>query len=366
MTSRLESIAILLAIVTFGARADVRHGTDAAGCVASTLLCNSTQTGELTAGDCTFSDGTRYDVWQFAGSAGQFVTVRLHVVSLSFTSPLLWIFPPSTDASETPQVGFGTSDLAVRYKLSSTGTWSIVVNTYDLIAGGQYQISLSCTSDPYPSYPQNCVPQPLSCGQGASWALTATSCRAGGTSNGVYADYELGRFQRGDTITLSAHSRAFDVGLGVYDGDSADPLAFNWGQAFPNVDAHLTYVIPRDGNYFASIFGPDSKAAGDFAITEVCALTCTAPAFTIVPQPITLDYNSQVTMFVRLTGTGPFTYRWYDTADPFATLYAGSDYTVAHVTKTTRYAVDVSSACGALHTEVTISVRPPRHRSVHH
>src|SRR5258706_11291683 len=97
---------------------------NAEGCVSSTLSCGSSATGQIAAGDCTLSDGTRYDIWRFSGSAGQIIEATLTPIDASFTNPVLELDTPAGDASKTPALG-GVGVVKLRYLLSSTGSWSL-------------------------------------------------------------------------------------------------------------------------------------------------------------------------------------------------------------------------------------------------
>ena len=195
----------------------LRQHVEASGCVASTLSGGVTSSGELAPGDCTFTDGTRYDVWHFAGSAGQLITVSMTPIDASFTTPILELVPPVGDASKTPLV-LGASPLTISYALATSGTWTVAVETNDLFAAGRYSISLQCaTADA--SVPQNCVYQPLSCNQSYDWFITATSCQFTGGGH-AYAPFEM-QLTKGDYVHFSAHSDTYDPAIAIYQNGGA-------------------------------------------------------------------------------------------------------------------------------------------------
>src|ERR1700682_4876938 len=124
-------------------------GRNATGCVTTPIACDSSATGSLGLGDCTFSDGTYYDRYTFTGIAGQIIDIEVRPLSPSLTNPMIVLAPPIGDASKTPIIrgGAGTE---VIYKLSSSGVWAIGVGTADLFASGKYLVHLSCLSDDDP------------------------------------------------------------------------------------------------------------------------------------------------------------------------------------------------------------------------
>jgi hypothetical protein len=337
----------------------------AEGCIASTLSCGATQSGQLAPGDCTFAvDGTRYDVWHFNGTAGQLVTITVKVLDASYTKPQVELVPPVGDASQTPTVT-GASPLALSYNLASTGVWGVAVETNDLFASGRYSISLTC-STPFPGDPQNCVPQPLSCGQTYGWSVTASSCQFTGGGHG-YAPFRMA-MAKGDYVQFSARSDAYDPGVAVYrNGGTA--LIYNYGVR-SKTDAVVFFTAPETATYQIDVSGAAPQSAGEFFMTASCIAVCSAPSVTSQPASQSVPYAGTAVVSVAATapnGNAP-SFEWRDPDDIFITLGVGSSLTLSNVTRRMRVYAHVTNDCGSADSEIAIitPAAPPRGRAVRH
>src|SRR3954447_16174793 len=77
-------------------RAIERAASNAEGCVVTPLSCDVTARGRLGVGDCTLStDGTYFDTFTFAGTAGKLVFVDVRPISPTLTNPSVIIVPPA-------------------------------------------------------------------------------------------------------------------------------------------------------------------------------------------------------------------------------------------------------------------------------
>ena len=112
-----------------------------AACTIGTSPCNTTFTGRLEANDCQFNDGTYYDVWQFAGTQGQWISIDM--TSSAIDSYLIVIDPSNNVVQEVDSNGYADPE---RYHLmlTSTGNWTIIANSYEP-QSGDYSISLGCS-----------------------------------------------------------------------------------------------------------------------------------------------------------------------------------------------------------------------------
>src|SRR5258708_30525057 len=65
------------------------------GCAVSTLTCDGTpQDGTIATGDCTVTDGTRYDQWQVFAHPGGDLTPPLVALAPTPTHPFIPLQPP--------------------------------------------------------------------------------------------------------------------------------------------------------------------------------------------------------------------------------------------------------------------------------
>ena len=113
-------------------------------CVIDTLACNSTLTGNLTANDCPLGDGTVFDQWTFAGTAG--ATVTIDIMSDDFDPFLFLLDPTSAIVGIDDDRGPGYDSRIVR-TLDSTGTWSIAANNFSPGLLGEYTSTLACEGE---------------------------------------------------------------------------------------------------------------------------------------------------------------------------------------------------------------------------
>ena len=336
---------------------------EAAGCVTSALSCGMQGYGELAVGDCTFSDGTRYDVWRFEGRTGDLITVKVEPLDASLTNPLLLLDPPIGDASKTPTVA-GAGTPTISYVLGSSGQWTVGVGTLDLFAGGRYRVSLLCQPDPAPSEPQNCVDQALECAQSFDWFLTATSCRFTQADNRAYA-YFFTRLSAGDLIRIVAHSNAFDPGVAIYRGGGS-PLASAWGKQYSQ-DAAFNYDVPASDEYQIAVYGPNASSAGEFFLAATCPIQCQGPAISREPIDQTVRSGDRATLSVDATGTTPLLYAWHDAIDSLTTAGVGQQFVTPPLTTRAKYFVNVSNACGITTSRlVTIDVQGSHRHAVKH
>ncbi|HSY51332.1 MAG TPA: hypothetical protein VLC46_21185 [Thermoanaerobaculia bacterium] len=343
----------------------LRHREEAAGCVASTLICGGSDSGELAPGDCTFSDGTRYDVWQFAGSAGQLITVTMKPLDASYTTPILELVPPAGDASKTPLV-LGVPPLEIAYELASSGIWTVAVETNDLFASGRYSISLQCATA-QPGAPQNCVYQPLSCNQSYDWFVTASSCQFSG-GGWAFAPFHI-KLTQGDYVSFSSHSDAYDPAVAVYQ-NGGQPLTYNYGHR-STVDATVYFTTPATATYDIAIYGATAQSAGEFFMASNCIAVCGPPTISSQPVSRTVPYGGSATVTIAATSPNgnPTTYSWYsDDGGLPVSIGSGTSFTLSNVTTTRRLYAQAQSPCGSVTSSVaTITpLAPPRGRAVRH
>jgi hypothetical protein len=108
------------------------------------ITCGGSQSARMTFGSCVLSGGSFADFYSFSGTAGDIVTVSLVVASSTFTRPFIAILPPQGDSTNPPSATGTTSATISSFRLTSTGSWGIGVSTLDVLALGNYTVSLTC------------------------------------------------------------------------------------------------------------------------------------------------------------------------------------------------------------------------------
>jgi hypothetical protein len=347
-------------MATFATRST--EAQNANGCVTSTIACGGTSIGTLGVSDCTFSDGTYYDRYAFTGRAGDLVTIDVRPLSVTLTRPLIVLVPPAGDASDPPII-YGGSGTSVSYVLSSSGTWVIAVGTDDLLAAGDYFVSLQCEPDPTPALPQSCVTQTIVCGQTAEWLLGAQSCRFQGATK-LYQDFEIYGVA-GDSAVVTLSSNAFVPLFGVL----LERTNVYLGNAVlvSNTKAQQTLTFPETGFYAVVASSRDDLKTGDFALTISCfASGCLSPLVTIQPATKTIvAAGTRATIAVVVNGSKPLSYTWFEF--PGLMVGNGASLTTSPLFATTSYYATVANPCGAATTRsAEVLVLPSKRRAVSH
>jgi hypothetical protein len=360
LRSPIVPILLSLFFVTSAVSANVplqRIGDEirssATGCVVTPIDCAPVN-GELAPGDCTLSDGTRYDVYQFFANAGDFVQFTLVPQTTTLTNPLLYLVPPKGDATDTPLIG-GMGNPQIRFTISSTGTWTLVVGTLDLFAAGSYQVLMGCFGAADPTVPQNCVGQRVDCGQFEDWSVNATSCRFNNSSRGYI--YSTRHLNEGDVINMSFQSNDFDPVISIYEG-GGQPLKSDFAKRF---ELHqTTFIAPKSDDYQIAISPTVDNVGGDVYLKVDCQLACSPPVIATQPAGGAVAAGGSFTFNVAMTGNGPFTYRWYqgsrgDVSHPIGTN--APSLQLSNIVETTTVWVNVTGACGIANSnDATVTV----------
>ncbi len=274
--------------------------------------------------------------------------------SATLTNPLLYLVPPAGDNTDTPLIG-GDGTPHVRFTISSTGTWRLVVGTTDLFAAGPYQILMGCFGPADPSIPQNCVTQIVDCGQFEDWSVNATSCRFSDSTRG-YA-YSTRHLNQGDVMNVTFESDGFDPVLSIYE---------RGGTALTSVSARrfqyqqTAFVAPKSDDYQIAMYPSMDNIGGNVFLEVACQLACNPAVISTQPAGGTVASGAPFTFNVAMSGTGPFTYRWYqgnrgDVSHPVGTNAPSLQF--PNVTQTTTVWVNVTNPCGIVNSnEATVAV----------
>ena len=102
--------------------------------------------GALTAGDAVSEDGSLYDEYTFAGGSGQQITISL--ISQDFDPYLILLDPQGRRISENDDVSRSNRNSRLVVTLPSTGTYTVVANSYEADKNGEYEIKIETGESP--------------------------------------------------------------------------------------------------------------------------------------------------------------------------------------------------------------------------
>ncbi len=150
-----------------------------AACTRQTgLSCPAGSVAATLTGNCTASDSSYYDLWQFTGIAGDVVTIRM--TSTAFDAYLVLLSPSDVAVTDDDDNDDGSTNAAITYTLPSTGTWTIVANTIGAGKGGAYTLSLTCGTQSTPACTYDVTPEASTIsaagGTGSIAVTTGSSC----------------------------------------------------------------------------------------------------------------------------------------------------------------------------------------------
>jgi hypothetical protein len=373
MTKTRFGLAVLLLLVmassAFAAnRKALEVATLGASCNTVRLeesYCDVDIHGVLESGDCTFSDGTRYDRYTFTGRAGDVVEIMVRPLSATYTKPYISLLSPLGDPADPPTIYGGNGGASIWYKLSSSGIWIVTVSTEDLFAAGPYVLHIYCY-EPEPETPQSCIFQYLLCGQTAEWQLNADSCKFT-NDNSVYAGWWIYAVE-GDRLQFEQTSFSFEPLFGLYrEGEllrsSSRDSSFR---------AEMSYVVRETGwHYFLTTSVEDARGGSIDVKLDCQGSGCTWPYLVSEPpSATTVTRGTSATLPFTVNAVGGYTVRLMDPnpleGTVFTTVSAlATSITTPPVTRPATYVLDVENACGTwVSNPFTVAPEVSRRRSV--
>jgi hypothetical protein len=111
-------------------------------CTLKTIQCGQTVSDTIASSDCALNDGSYADYYQFAGTAGETLTITER--STSIDSYLALLDPQDHDVAENNNGG-GGNDARITYQLTSTGNWAIAAGTNSAGETGPYTLTVTCS-----------------------------------------------------------------------------------------------------------------------------------------------------------------------------------------------------------------------------
>lgn len=240
---------------------------------------------------------------------------------------------------------------------------------FDPTSSGHYSVSTGCYAPPdYSNVHTSCIAQVIVCNQKIDWYLGYYSCwrsedqfSAGQYAWAIFAD------ANSTDVTAKLSSNEFNPVLQLYKV-STNQQAITGTGSRGGGPASFSFHSDSPAQYELVVETLGSYLSGEYVIETSCPTiaACVPPSITASAQ-MTTPIGPTVTLAVQVTaGDGPFTYRWYDDADPFATVATTPSFTTPRLLTTTNYHVDVTGKCGTASREVTVVVTQSRRRAVHH
>ncbi|HWO89363.1 MAG TPA: hypothetical protein VNL98_09460, partial [Gemmatimonadales bacterium] len=233
MSRRLLATAALgLAVTAVSAQAQTQ------------LAIGQSLVGQLSGTDMVWSDGARYDMYVFYGTAGQYVQIDMQ--STEFDSYLILQDQNGAELDRNDDFG-GTLNSRIARTLSYTGSYRIIAKSLSSNRFGTYTISLTGSGAPTPA--ATGVIQ-----DGVRGWITAGEMRSGNLSPGdaqlnrgaVYHAY-LYNGRAGETVTLEVMSSSIDPYAVIQDGQGNALASDDDGGG--SLQARLVYTFPNTATY---------------------------------------------------------------------------------------------------------------------
>lgn len=326
------------------------------GCLATSIACNGTVRGRLSAADCARPDGTSYDVLYFNGVPGQYVTAVVYPLSPSLTNPTIAFVPPQTVAL-TPPVVQGGKGGAISYALPTGGLWALAVGTRDPGASGDYVVALSCSAASALELEWYCIKQFILCGQTASWQLSPQSCYFSDSYNRYFARFRIHGIA-GDILSVDLESNDFNPRFGIYyPSGGVSPLVRSTAIT-PTKDS-LSWALPFTGIYDILATSDDDFNWGRFTLTvNACASAgCLPPLLLKEPADVDVPYGTKAALTATAIGAGALRYDWYDRSSFPSLVAVGPKFATPPITAPAWYSVSVVTPCGTAESRL-VTVKP--------
>jgi hypothetical protein len=168
------------------------------------LSCpSSSSAGEISAADCRLDDGSYLDLVQFAGIAGQ--TVTIDMTSAAFDA-YLYLLDPTPVAVATNDDLPGTTNSRIVFTLTRSGTWTIGATSLGANQFGAYSLAIQCTSAPGATPTPPGVPPPTPTPVAGACVSNATTLCLNGGRFRVRATFATLQGQAGSATAVSETS----------------------------------------------------------------------------------------------------------------------------------------------------------------
>ena len=171
------------------------------------LSCpTSSSAGELSTVDCRLDDGSYLDLVQFAGIAGQ--TVTIDMTSGAFDTYLYLLDPTPVVVASNDDV-IGSTNSRIVFTLTRTDTWTIGATSLGANQFGAYSLAIQCATTPATTPTPGVPPPTPTPGAGVCVSNATTLCLNGGRFR-VHATFATPQEQAGSATAVAETS---DTGM---------------------------------------------------------------------------------------------------------------------------------------------------------
>lgn len=220
--------------------------------------------GQLAQGDPTLTSGEFMNVYSFSGRAGQQVDLRLR--SSAF-DPYLFINGPNdfAVANDDDDSGADGTNSRLIVTLPADGEYRVYATSYQAGEAGAYSLSAAeATGEAATVAASNSGTPSFETGIDFGGDLSTSDEQL---DNGKYADAYTFSGRRGERVTLTLESSAFDAYLMLIPPDGAGDLLENDDGPDGSTNSRIDLTLPADGDYTIGVTSYSAGATGAYRFT---------------------------------------------------------------------------------------------------
>ena len=212
--------------------------------------------GQLDQRSNLFADNSYFNVYSFEGQAGQ--RIEIEMLSQQIDPYLILVGPDQEDLGQDDD-GAGGRNARLDVRLPSTGTYTILANSYGAGERGNYQLKLSSLGSGSGS-PTTTPSSPFLLQE--TGRLDSNDDRL--TDNSLYDEYWF-QGEVGQQVVISLSSNEFDTYLLLLD-ESGERIGEN-DDVEGSTNSELTVSLPRTGAYRVITNSYDETGRGSYQLT---------------------------------------------------------------------------------------------------
>lgn len=220
--------------------------------------------GQLQQGDPTLTSGEFMNVYTFSGRAGEQVDLRLR--SSAF-DPYLFINGPNdfAVANDDDDSGADGTNSRLIVTLPADGEYRVYATSYQAGEAGAYSLSAAqATGEAATVAASNSGTPSFETGIDFGGDLSTSDERL---DNGKYADAYTFSGRRGERVTLTLESSAFDAYLMLIPPDGAGDLLENDDGTDGSTNSRIDLTLPADGDYTIGVTSYNAGETGAYRFT---------------------------------------------------------------------------------------------------